>query len=248
MSGAFAAFSSAPPPTPLLTSLVEYWPLDEASGDAIGAHAGLTLADNATVTSQVTGGPDGGRCRQFTSANNEYLSRASEAALQLGDSDFTIAVWAYLDTNTQERALVSKWGNAGIHREWLLQRSELGNRFDFAISSDGSTVVRGGATTFGALSTGRCYFVVVKHDATGDTIKIRVNDGVDDSAAHSGGAFASTEALCLGEIANPLGVIQMNGREAYAAIWRRVLTDAQLTWLYNSGAGRTYAAVAAYHG
>ena len=55
-----------------------------------------------------------GMAAQFTAANSEYLSRADNAALSMGDIDFTIETWVYMDTTpTSGNAMtfLGKWEN-----------------------------------------------------------------------------------------------------------------------------------------
>jgi hypothetical protein len=80
----------------LLTALIAYWPGDEASGNLLDAHTNaLHLTDVNTVTNNT--GKVYATARQYTAANQEYHNRASEALLQIGDVDFTIASWVYCD-------------------------------------------------------------------------------------------------------------------------------------------------------
>lgn len=235
-------------PSPLYTSLIEYWNLDEASGNRAGSHAGLTLTDVNTVTSQATGGPDGGRCAQFTRANSEYLSRASETALQTGDIDFSVAAWVYLDALTANQTIMGRYSGSASPCEYVLAFD--GTNFKFFIfnnDSDADAVVVS-ATTFGTPSTGAWHYVVAWHDAAANTINISVDGGATDSQATAGKAPIATASLV--QIGAILGGATWNldGREAYLAFLKRKLTANERNWLYNSGAGRAYSALATYDG
>lgn len=218
-------------PSPLYTSLVDYWNLDEASGDRAGAHAGLTLTDNNTVTSDSTGGPDGGRCAVFDQANVESLSRASSATLQTGDIDYTFVCWAY---PTAPGYIFGKWATGP----------------EFVAYANTTTQVQhywGSAGPINRTMTASAWnMIAVYHDATANLEYNQTNNGAASSAADAGGPVASTAALTFGDAAT--GGDPFSGRMAYAGFWKRVLTSNEKTWLYNSGAGRAYSALATYDG
>ena len=71
----------------LTDSLISYWKLDEASGNATDSHGTNTLTDTNTVTS-VAGKIN--TARYFTNANTEFFTLADNASLSTGDIDFTI--------------------------------------------------------------------------------------------------------------------------------------------------------------
>lgn len=75
-------------------SLIAYWGLVETSGTRQDSKGSNALTDNNTVT-QAAGKV--GQAGKFVSANGEYLSIADNADLSVGDIDFTIAAWVYLD-------------------------------------------------------------------------------------------------------------------------------------------------------
>lgn len=224
----------------LLDNLISYWSLEEASGSRADATAtGNTLTDNFTVTQQ-TGKI--ANCAQLTAANSEYLSRADNASLSTGNIDFSVAAWVYLDSIVNG-TIASKWVITGNQREYLLFYNNTdhapNNRFSLLVSATGtSTIGIVDATSFGAASTATWYFVVAWHDSVADTINICVNDGTVNSVAHTTGVFDGTGAFDIGRIAN---LYFWNGRIDEVAFAKRVWTAAEITWMYNGGAGRSYA-------
>lgn len=240
---------SAAQPT-LLTSLVGYWTLDEASSTRADSTANAnTLTDNNTVTQAVGKVTN---AAQFTAANSEWLSHTDNAALSTGDIDFTIACWCYFDTVTggdAGRVLVSRFLTGGNQREYALYYNLAdhtpNNRFTFAVSSAGTsaTVTNLNATTFGAASTATWYFVVAWHDSVNNTLNIQINNGTVDSAAYSAGVFDSTAPFALGSLfttnaTTPL--YRMDGRIDEVGFWKKVLSSTERSTLYNSGNGITY--------
>lgn len=229
----------AGPETPVSASslgsgLIAFWKLDEASGtrsDSVGSNH---LADNATVT-QAAGKI--GNAAQFTAANSEFLSIADNADLSTGDIDFTFSAWVYLDTKTAVRDLITKWGAAG-QREYLLAYSNATDRFEWYVSNDGTGGPVATANTFGSPSTATWYFIVVYHDSVNNLIGISVNNGAFNTTAHTTGVFNSTTAFQLGGRSS--GPAYHNGRMDAVGFWKKVLSGAEITELYNAGAGRGY--------
>lgn len=218
--------------TSLLNDLVAFWKLDEASGNRLDSAGANNLADNNTVT-QATGKQ--GNAAQFTAANSEYLSIADNAALSMGDIDFTIAGWVYLDTKIADRGICAKFG--GSQNEFILRFQFAVLQFVFSVYSGGS-IVACPATSFGNPLTGQWYFVVAWHDSVANTINIQINNGAVDSVAYSVGVNDSNGAFRVGDIATLDRY--MDGRIDELGVWKRVLTANERTTLYQAGSGLTY--------
>lgn len=219
----------------LLTNLIEWWPLDEVSGNRAGVHSGLTLTDNNSVTSNP--GVDGTTAAQFTAANTEYLSRASEASLQIGDVDFTFAVWLYLDSVGVDRTILSKHdGATASGSEFLIRYDHGTTQFRFAMLNGGTaTAVQ--ASTFGTPSTGTWYMLILQYDAANDLMGISVNNGTMDTTAQAGGTNVLTNPFVVGAVAD---LSPFNGRMQRIGFWKRLLTDAEKAEIYNAGNGISY--------
>lgn len=227
----------------LLNNLIAYWPGDEANGNLIDAHTnGLDLTDTNTVTASA--GKVYATARQYTAANDEQHTRASEALIQAGDVEFTIASWCYLDTNTADMSMCEKWVN---DEEYILFYSNGNNRFRYGYGDGAAAVGALNADTLGAPATSTWYLVIAWHDPTANTVNIQVNNGGADSAATSGAGGTGASNLTISGFPDPGGTRFWNGRIGPTAIWKSaaggggVLTAAQRTALYNSGNGLAYA-------
>ena len=231
----------------ITANLISFWELEEASGtriDAVKASAN-NLADNATVT-QNPGKVN--QAAQFTLANSEFLSIASNASLQANNIDITICAWTYLDTKpTTNMAIVAKQGAGAGGGDYILfyagSASSPADRFVFELKdSAGGDVVNAVANTFGSASTATWYFVVGWFDAAAGVGSISVNDGGTDTNSKTGTPSSSTVTFRLG--ARDSGDSFYDGRIDQVGFWKRVLTAAERTWLYNQGNGRSYSEMA----
>lgn len=223
-------------PSSLLTSLISYWTLEEASGTRVDSvvASGNDLTDNNTAT-QNPGKV--GNAAQFTSANSESLTRNDNASLSTGDIDFTVAAWVYLDSKAARQTIATKGGGgAPGSDEWVLDYLNSSDRFRFF--TGGASYKIATANNLGSPSTATWYFIVAWHDAAADTVNIQVNDGTVNSTATTGVAPSdTTQQFKIGQYG---ASFYMDGRVDEIGFWKRVLTAAERTALYNSGNGRTY--------
>lgn len=240
------AAPAAPADYSLLNNLIACWPGDEASGNLIDAHTNeLDVSDMNTVTNNT--GLVYATARQYTAANYEYHYRpADEALLSMGDVDFTLAAWAYLDSKTASRAILSKWNSATSTREYALYYLQASDRWRFLVSKDGTAETGELADALGSPSLSTWYLVIAWHDAVNNTINIQVNNGDIDSQGHTFGVFDGTARLAVGSLRGVSASATFNGRIGPTAIWKSaaagggVLTPAHRTALYNNGAGLAY--------
>lgn len=226
----------------LLNNLVGYWPLNEASGNALDLHSnGLTLTDQMTVTSNT--GKVYALARQFSVAANEGFYRSSESLLQTGGAtDFTLAIWLNLTTNIKPQALVAKRSAAAAGE--FTSFYGLSGKFEFFVrDSDWRGVT---ANTFGAPSTGVWYLVIMQHVSSTKTISISVNAGAEDTNTYAGTFSTTTATFGVGNEIYASGSAA-NMVAGPVAMWKSaaggggVLSAAQRTALYNAGNGLAYA-------
>lgn len=208
------------------------------------SQAGGVLSLEATEATITTDG-----AAAFVAASGQFLSIADNAALSMGDIDFSLVGWAYLETNIATMALLSRQDTSS-DKEYFLRYDNATDRFHFSTSnvcsSTGQIFVL--ANTFGSPSIGTWHFVVVWHNAAADTINIVINDGTVDSTATGGVAPSDcTPTTRIGSVdsapANP-----WNGRSAHIAMFKKVLSAAEITFLFNAGLSRPCAEHAAFPG
>lgn len=214
------------------TGLISYWKLDEASGTRIDSFGANNLTDNNTVT-QAAGKL--GSAAQCTLANLEKLTSTS-SSLRFASGSFTLALWVYLDTKAAQCGIFSRNDVAG-GTEYQLEYLDSSDRFRFAIS-DGTNAPVAVADNLGSPSTGTWYYIIAWRNVPGDTVNIQVNDGTVNSATDT----TTADLQDLGTVAiggyGAFGTLTLDGRADSAAVWNRVLTAAERSYLYNNGAGR----------
>lgn len=217
---------------PWLTGLVSYWKMDEASGNAIDAHGTNHLTDNNTVTSAAG---KIGNARDFEKDNSESLSIASNATLRMGDIEFTITAWVKWETTGGVQVVLGKDDESPNREYTLYSNAGVVTALIAPTGAAGSAVNLTGPTA----SAGLWYFIVYWHDPVANKIYLQVNNGTIYELAVSGGAFAGTAPFIIGGLGGPLRY-QFDGLVDEVGIWKRMLTPAERTELWNSGNGKTY--------
>ena len=247
-SGLVPRVEAPPPGNGLLNNLIAYWPGDEASGNLLDAHTnGLDLTDINTVTNDT--GHVYATARQYSLPNVEYPERASEALLQAGNVEVTLAIWVYMDSKPAFDNMwpIAKFGPSPDF-EHAIYWKQATDRFRYIVSSDGTTYPYTlEAGSFGAPSLSTWYLILAWHDPTADLIYIQVNNGAVDSLACTTGIYAGSAPFAIGTASWVHFQSVWDGRIGPSMMWKSaaggggVLSAAARTALWNGGAGLTYA-------
>jgi hypothetical protein len=225
----------------LTTGLVSYWELNEASGTRIDSHGSNDLASVNSVGSAT--GLNSANAADFEKDSSQYLKidDSAQSGLDL-TSDFTIAGFANFESNTFV-ALAAKYLTTGNQASYSLRKFADNTTEIWAdLSSNGSTIVQNGGNVPGQTNwaTSTWYHIAYRYTASTGTVKFTVNAANSVSATgyptsiHNGTAQFS---LGVGMVA---GAEYMDGLMQYWGVWSKVLTDDELTELYNSGNGLVY--------
>lgn len=222
----------------LLTDLVAYWKLEEASGNRADS---LGFSNLAPTNTPGNAAGKQGNGLSLVAASSQYLSVASNSNLVLGDFDFTVAGWVNLTTVTgSSKSGIAKWNTTALSKEFSVGYYNTGvTKFQFYISGNGVTAASVSAGTPNPAVAGTWYFVLSYHDAASNVIGISVDNATATTAAHTTGCYVGSSALNLGTIADPLGEYG-NGVYDEFGIWKRLLTATEKSALYNGGFGTTY--------
>ena len=221
------------PDSTLLTDLVSYWKLDEASGTRYDSvlTSGNDLTDNNTV-----GSAEGkqGNAASFVAANNETLTKAASAELSFGDVDFTIAAWFNTGTKV-DGTIVSVWEN-GVGVNYALQLDGSGTKVQMRTFDAWPGDI---ALYDTVVNDSEWHLAIGWYDAAADTVNIQVDNTTVVTTASSGAPPGTTLTFAIGGIVGT-DVLCWNGLIDEVGIWSRVLTADERAALYNSGDGVTY--------
>ena len=220
----------------LSDNLVAYYSLDNGT-DATGRGNDVS----ATGTVPFAAGKIGNGADIEVTGGPNYLSRADTDDLSMGDIAFTITAWVKLESKVSKMGIVCKGDS--VNEEYYICWDDSSDRFRFEVCSASTFTNQTGinAANAGAPATdGTWYFIVAWHDPTGNTINIKVNNTAETPVSYSAGSYDSNAIFVIGSFAafgeNFDGIIDEVG------IWKgRVLDASEMTDLYNSGNGRSYA-------
>lgn len=189
----------------------------------------------------------------FFKTKQQSLVAAHNESLNLGRGSFSIGAWVKFDSigglpqvimckddNRTKRGSEYYLGyyqdyNTGPYNGMVFQVEESGHMAE----NDLSTWYV--LSTAPALSANQWYFVVGRYDAVSGEVKISVNGTVDSAAAPVGGANITQTPFTIGSVVDdydstglPEPASYMNGTIASAFAFQRLLTDAEITTLYNN--------------
>jgi len=223
----------------LTRSLEAAWNLDEIGlvthADSAGSN---DLTANGAMT-DTTSGPGIMHGADFEVGSSQYFSTADTASLSFGDEGLTICLWVMWETNVVGE-IFSKWETSGNHREYnLLNNAEL----VWQVSSNGADNNNNSYTFTPTLF--QWYFIVLQHDPTGNLLSISVDNGAMDDLAYSTGINSDNSPLHIGALGRAAVTEYHDGGIARVGVWREVLSAAEITEVYNYGAGLAYADLSA---
>lgn len=224
--------------SPRRIGLAGYWRLEEASGTRYDrSKNGNHLTSNNTV-GQTTGvSANTGNCATFTAASSQYLSIAANSTFQMTNTSFTVTGWLMMTTTNTLYRFAGQYDSGANQRAWLLLFFLAGNpQFQFIVSSNGTATSSLVMTHSGTINPNTWHFFAAYYDGTKQAMSI--DNGTVDTLTYSSGVSASTAALTLGTALNSGAVLNpLGGRLDEVGIWKRVLTAAEITFLYNAGSG-----------
>lgn len=217
---------------PGTTNLVAYYSLDESSGTRADSHSnGYDLTDNNTVTSR-TGVINNGSSH---SGSSEYLSSATAVGNALGNgvTAMTISMWIKADVTNSNDGIISVGTN--------FNGTDTG-KFNFNISGTNkiNTTVNGVAQTVITFSdTTNWHHLAVQYRGSTVAVWLDGTEQFDETAASGTSINCSGLDFIVGGYFS--SSFCFDGGIDEVGVWSSVLTDDNITWLYNSGSGRSYA-------
>lgn len=222
----------------LQTNLGSFFSLDNTLNDATGAVTALTNNNTVTFVSP----PGGGlaavtNCANFVQASSQYLSHADATGINTAAIDFSLQFWLYIAAGGGE-GIASKSDGAFGNREYAIDEAFTGGAASPRVSINSSgTAITSGAT----MSRSAWHHVVITYVNSTKAMVMYI-DGASSNTATAPANTAGTSNLQLGCTAALGGF--WTGNMALFGTWRnRVLSAGDVTLLYNSGAGLSYAAM-----
>jgi hypothetical protein len=191
---------------------------------------------------------DGSSTGQFSVSNqgavfngtNAYLKHADNASLETGNISFTWAGWLNLASVSGSPMMATKWDGSKTG-DYALYYSNINNAMEFLVM-DGVHVSNGVlASNFGPFSTNTWYFVVAWFDAGTGLCNISVNNGAVNSFNPGYTPASSTQEFDMGATTGSSPADFLDGVLQCIGFWKRTLTTAEITQLYNSGTPLLYA-------
>mgnify|MGYP001559817751 CR=1 FL=1 len=239
----------------LTDSLISYWKLDESSGNAADSEGSNTLTNNNTtpfVAAKINNGAD----LEATSNQSFSITDAAQTGLDI-TGDFSFQAWVKLEsaaTGFSYGLIDKRSGTIGQYTILIRDVDSDGGRDIAVIFRDASNNESDGDARNAGYVVGTFAHIVVTVDvsAGADGIVVYVDNvskafTVDTNLATSIGN--NTGAFFLGD-AVTVGTVPLDGILDECGIWSRILTAAEVSELYNGGAGLAYpftAAAAANH-
>lgn len=216
-------------PSSLLNGLVAYWKLDEASGsraDSVGSNTLSSVNNVAQATGLI------GNAAQFTAASSQRLTLLDNADMSVAGTDFTFSGWFYLDALPAANAGLLGKDNVGTSREYGLQLISTNTARWIAFDSvSGNSQVNLNT----ALTVGTWVHLLASFNNTDKKPRLQKNNGsVSTGAAITNGIKDGNATFEMGAIN---GANFYSGRIDEVGFWKRLLTAAEITLLYNGGAG-----------
>jgi hypothetical protein len=235
--GAAVQRASAEAGNTLTNGIIAYWAMESGVDWTNRANeATYELTEELTVTA-VTGYIGNGA--NFDGAANNNLYYADADVFSPSEGSMTVAFWCKPGKTNATEYWVTKDSLTAGTREWAIANASASGRFIvnyYTNASTSSPVSIGQNTTIGAW-----HFVVATFDASAQkhAIRMGITNALNPWYTFSGtwgSTTNTTQRLRIGQASTVelLGVIDEVG------IWSRVLTDSEITNLWNNGTGRTW--------
>jgi hypothetical protein len=219
----------------LLTNLVSYWKFDESSGNASDSNGSNTLTNTNTATFGA-GKINNGTSLARVSSQYFTIADASQSGLDI-TGDMTIQAWVKPATLTAATyyPILTKFAASNV--SYLLRF--YGDTLRMTTSSDGTAET--GNIIASSISTGSFIHIVMVYTASSGSVTAYINGSAQTPVTgFSTSIYNGTGALGVGALGAGADTNFFDGMVDEVGIWNRALTAAEVTQLYNGGAGLAY--------
>lgn len=217
-----------------LTNLLAYWRMDETTGNRLDSVGGLDLVPSGTV-GKVTG-KIGDGAAEITSATS-YLSASGTLPADFSGNGYTLAGWVRIDTSsgsaTSEVFNFAVNNGASSYRSLTLDYNHNTNQFElYTLNNDTSADDRFAASTFGTITVGTWYHIVITRKNTNASLFVNNTEDSSGGAASFFG-YDTINQLEFGLDASSTHEFSLDDW----GIWDEEISATDRSDLYNSGSG-----------
>lgn len=223
----------------LTDNLQSYWSLDESSGNAVDAVASNTLTNNNTVsfgTGKIS------NCADFGSSNtNKSLSTTTAVGPASFASAVSYAFWVNVTTAPGVGVDQYLFFNDFSDGNMRVQYENDGGTLKVIIVRGSGGFVNAAANTY-TLTTGTWFHIAFTYAGSGTGAGVCYINGSAQgttltSTTTTGGGIGPEFAIGLRKAD---GTNPYSGKIDEFGVWTRELTSAEVSQLYNGGAGLAY--------
>ncbi len=219
---------------PLLTGMVDWWTLNEASGNRVGARNGSIMAP--TNNPLGVAGKIGNGC-DFVRASSQYLSCTTPAVLAAFQQSFSVAMWCNPDALGSEDNWFWMAEQTMVNPCYAGIRTLTGNQWQGAVLAN--NLAESSEAITGTVSAATWQHLVLVYDSVAQVTTLYFN-----ATPASGPAMtiaSSREAPASFVLGSRLaGGQYVDGIGDEVGLWNRALSQGEVNVLYNGGAGITY--------
>jgi len=224
----------------LLNDLSAYWDLDETSGTRYDSTENNNDLTEATVVGYATGIQ--GNAADFEESDSDYMYALTETSLEMNSTsqDFSISMWVKMESQNNYTGFLGKgdWTSSSWpdYAYQCMARPTV-PRIQFSIGDGTSS--QGWLAPADSLPNGEWHHIVFVGDAANDTMYIYLDAGTPSSnTGWTTSTYVETTYDFRMGMARPSQY--MDGLIDEVGFWKRVLTSAEISALYNGGSGITY--------
>lgn len=229
-----------PTATSIRAKLTSWWEMTETSGvrnDSNGTNH-LSIVGTVSTATGVRGGSD----VAAAFAANGGLTVLSNDTLRVatGGGAHCMFGWVYLTSNSGVQYFFSKWDDA---------TSEAPGAEYVGVLASSSYYAQNGGTAYtnalqAAPAAGAWHFYIMWRDPVDGKVRLQLDNGAVAASTGASNPDPNGTSLIFGR--NAANNYPMTGRlQRWGWINGAILTEDERTWLYNAGAGRTYAELVA---
>jgi hypothetical protein len=213
--------------------LIHYWSMDETSGNRVDSVGDLDLAP--INSPGYTAGKVGNAC-DMEADSTQYLDAGTTLDLR---GTFSLVLWFKEESvaSAYAHTIFTTGGSSGGGGLVLAIQT---NHVVMAVLHKGDDTTNVWLDGFSA-DIGNWVLVAVTHNADSKALVLYIGSGGSCGVADSDTyAFTSTTPVVNVQIGNGTGWETWDGLIDEVGLWSRILTADEITWLYNSGSGRSY--------